>query len=306
MSGKFIPSADEKFAEKAGAFAAVIANDLAVYDVAREESEALTSAVARFRTALAAARHRQTKNLLATIEKNKQRQELEGMVRRVAARIRANDRIDRVAKGRLGIDERPTKLKQRKCPDEMPMLRFVRASSGGPTMEPKHELAFHARHRLGESMIPKAKPPGAERLELFVDLVPPDEPIPKFPGQNHGGRPWYLRSFTRTPFTVKPPMSRVPMRVVYWARWADTVGNVGPFSATVVGTVEGAANGYLPNAKPRDHEANLIVDERRRQGTYSVAVVQAQYELLNGPTVEMLPESVGRRQLEGPGERDAA
>jgi hypothetical protein len=33
-------------------------------------------------------------------------------------------------------------------------------------------------------------------------------------------------------------MARVPMRVVYWGRWADSVGNVGPFSATAAAWIE--------------------------------------------------------------------
>lgn len=34
-------------------------------------------------------------------------------------------------------------------------------------------------------------------------------------------------------------MPSSPMQVVYWARWADSSGNVGPFSKTVVADVEG-------------------------------------------------------------------
>ena len=86
------------------------------------------------------------------------------------------------------------------------------------------------------------KPEGAVRLELFVDLVLTDEPIPARPGANHGGRPWYLRSYTRSPIVLAPPMASVPMRVVYWGRWADSVGNVGPFSATAVGWIEGGSH----------------------------------------------------------------
>jgi hypothetical protein len=77
------------------------------------------------------------------------------------------------------------------------------------------------------------------RVEIFVDLVPPGQPIPQFPGQYLGGRPWYLRSFSRSPCKVKHPMPPVPMLVVYWARWADAQGNVGPFSQTCIARPEG-------------------------------------------------------------------
>ena len=102
-----------------------------------------------------------------------------------------------------------------------------------------HELTF-------ASLDGKSKPPGAMRLELFVDLIPPDEEIPAYPGANHAGRPWYLRSYTRSPIKLTPPMARVPMCVVYWGRWADSTGNVGPFSATAVAWIEGGTHALLP------------------------------------------------------------
>ena len=79
----------------------------------------------------------------------------------------------------------------------------------------------------------------AVRVEIFADLVPLGQPIPKFPGQYLGGRPWYLRSFSRSPCKVKHPMPPVSMLVVYWARWADAQGNVGPFSQTCIARPEG-------------------------------------------------------------------
>ena len=36
------------------------------------------------------------------------------------------------------------------------------------------------------------------------------------------------------------------MRVVYWGRWADSSGNVGPFSATAAGWIEGGSHRLLP------------------------------------------------------------
>ena len=84
---------------------------------------------------------------------------------------------------------------------------------------------------------------GRARLELFVDLVPLNEPIPAHPGERSGGRLWYLRSFTTSRFEVDFPRlvvgdRPVPMRVAYWGRWADSTGGVGPFSQTCVSPLE--------------------------------------------------------------------
>jgi hypothetical protein len=62
------------------------------------------------------------------------------------------------------------------------------------------------------------------------------------------GTSLYLRSYTRSPIRLTPPMAKVPMRIVYWARWADSTGNVGPFSATAAAWIEGG--NYLPRLNP--------------------------------------------------------
>ena len=92
-------------------------------------------------------------------------------------------------------------------------------------------------------------------------------------------------------------MARVPMRVVYWGRWADATGNVGPFSETVVGWVEGGA--HLPALAPSLHhtkQLKLLEDVGPRalpegpESVYVVAVMQAQYESLMR-ALPALPES---------------
>ena len=150
----------------------------------------------------------------------------------------------------LGLRPADGKRRARRCPQEPPALRFVRALHVGNAIAPMHELKFYAAGTYG-----KTKPPGAARLELFVDLVPPGETPPDYPGQNATSRPWYLRSYSRSPIRLTPPICRVPMLVVYWARWADAIGNVGPLCATVVSRIEGwsgqaAATAGLNGPKP--------------------------------------------------------
>ena len=52
------------------------------------------------------------------------------------------------------------------------------------------------------------------------------------PSQMCGGLVWYLRSHSTSRFEVAYPMmpDGRAMLVVYWGRWADARGGVGPFS----------------------------------------------------------------------------
>jgi hypothetical protein len=189
-------------------------------------------------------------------------------------------------------------------------LRFERALHEGGGATPMHELSCKAIN------FSKAKPEGAVRLELFVDLVPPDEPIPAHPGANHAGRPWYLRSYTRSPIVLQPPMARVPMRVVYWGRWADSTGEVGPFSATAVAWIEGGSHQLLPGGTGLElgslsgrKPVKLIEDASApgpadRDVTYRVAVMEVQVQSMQ-PTLTATPQREAR-QLEGPANEETS
>jgi hypothetical protein len=196
------------------------------------------------------------------------------------------------------------------CPQEPPRLRFVRALHQAGA-SPMHELSFTSYD------LNRARPEGAVRLELFVDLVAPDEPVPAHPGANHGGRPWYLCSFTRSPIVLAPPMPRVPMRVLYWGRWAGSgsgPGNVGPFSATAAGWIEGGTHGYLPGGLGlrmgdfgRDQQKLIDAEPAMHAGRderYSVAVLEVHYRSFQpNPAPAALPAPSAEeepRQLEGP------
>ena len=120
----------------------------------------------------------------------------------------------------------------------------------------------------GYTVTNKSKPNGAVRVELFVDLVALGEKVPQFPGQYLGGRPWYLRSFTSCPMKVKHPVPPVPMLVVYWARWADAKGNVGPFCATVKARVEGWDGGgrALPSfTEGRERQQRIVITSAMKE-----------------------------------------
>jgi hypothetical protein len=318
MSKKPIPTGDSDFASKAESFARAIAEEPGKFQITQSDSDALSAAVAKFRQTLQAHR-RGGQSDVTRIIKDEARKEAVAIMRRLRNLVRANDRIDAATKVLVNIHER-SKAKQLLVPNEPPRLRFLRAHHESAST-PMHELMF-------QSLDCKSKPPGAVRLELFVDLIPPNEEIPAMPGANHAGvmvgRAWYLRSYTRSPIKLIPPMARVPMRVVYWGRWADSQGNVGPFSATAVGWIEGGSQAFLPggtgmvmsrmngpNPVPILEDANATREGEQggRDETYSVAVLEVRYGSVSAAEIaKVLPSPVReeRRQLEPPRESEAA
>lgn len=304
MSKKFIPNGDLDFASMAESFTRNIAPAPGRYAVSTEEAEALTAAVTRFRDALQAARHSGGRSAVATAAKEEARLIAEKRIRRIAHLVRASESIDASAKIALGIRERSAKPRVLTVPNEPPRLEFVRAIHDNGAV-PVHELKFSSIDYC------KAKPEGAVRIELFCDLIAPDEPTPAFPGATPGSRPLYLRSFTRSPITLTPPMARVPMRVVYWGRWADSLGNVGPFGATAVGWIEGGTHHLmgLPRPglhmpKPIDVSRGLAHDRAQIEHgtTVYVALLEAQQRSIGHAVVsrELPSQTETLRQLEGP------
>lgn len=284
MAKKFIPNSDQEFATMAMAFARTLAARHGECGISSEDSARLTAAVSAFHNALREARSG-GRSVVVTRTKDDCRATAEQMIRRFAHLIRANPNLDEATKFCLHIRPRTEKPKALRCPKEAPELRFVRAHHEGSGAAPMHELSFYAND--GSS-----KPAGAVRVELFVDLIPPDEPVPAHPGATSNSRPWYLRSYTRSPIKLNPPMANVPMRVVYWARWADSVGNVGPFSKTAVGWIEGGTHhlmfpGNLPG-KPRAEVMRIeAAAPPAREERYRVALLEVQYQTFTPPA---LPE----------------
>ena len=121
---------------------------------------------------------------------------------------------------------------------------------------------------------------------------------------------------SRSPIRLTPPICRVPMLVVYWARWADAIGNVGPLCATVVSRIEGwtgqgEATAGLKGPKPvrilEDASgAAALLDPAARQQIYRIAVLEAQFQYgrpqhVAAPALATDPrEARPVRQLEGP------
>jgi len=262
QSVKFIPAGDSDFAHMARVFANGVAKHAARFAVGADRVEKLNSAVEAYRTALVATMGTTTAGPHATRVKNTARRECEAVVRAVARIVRVCADLNDADRLNLNMTARPEagRMKARSCPQVAPVLTFIgnaddaRARGAGGGM---HVLRFGNDFDRASN----AKPKGAARLEVFVDLVPPHRPpqvtgdmprhiasydstvggqVPVHPMQT-SGRLWYVGSFTTNKFAVEFPVMRdgTPMLVCYWARWADAKGGVGPFSQTCVARVEG-------------------------------------------------------------------
>lgn len=254
---RFIPDADSEFAHMARHFASHVERNADRFDVSQDKVEELMRTVAAFRDALSKTLQRRTAGPHATYVKNEARKDAEAIVRSVGRYLRgiADETLTNVDRLNLNLPKRSKRAKRLECPQVAPILKFI-----GST-DPHGKAAQGGRHileyRNDFDCASAAKPHGAARLELFVELVPVDEPIPTHPGQRSGGRLWYLRSFTTRRFEVDFPRlfdgdsggRPVPMRVVYWGRWADASGGFGPFSQTCVAPVENGQYG-LPGHVP--------------------------------------------------------
>ncbi len=162
--------------------------------------------------------------------------------------MRSNDRVAASDKARLGLRvrkkpgeaARAAKREAAEALREAPRLAFVGATHRTGCV-PEHELRFQRQRGPGR---PAGALPGTlpgARLELFFELVPPDAAVPDVPGAAGYGF-HYLRSFVKSPVVLRPPMADRPIRVVYWGRWADASGEVGPMSRAAAGWVEGGSH----------------------------------------------------------------
>ena len=250
---KFVPSADSDFAMTANNFAEYLARHAEACGVTPDDVAEVREAVDAFRSALTATLQQFERSSKNTWQKNEARKAAEKIVRKHANVIRSNPDVGDFHKFalRLKRTKRSASPKVRKCPAHPPLLHFIGSRDGvrGDLAQGSgsgaHILRFRAmedRDPKDAGMVRKAKPDGAARIELYMDLIPVGEPVPTHPmerAQEGKGWPLYLRSFTTNPIEVEFPVPREPHLVVYWARWAGVTGDTGRFSRTCVARLEG-------------------------------------------------------------------
>jgi len=299
---KFIPTSDSDFAfVTENIFLPYLKGDPAAYGLSAEDVANIDTAVTAYRAALAKSLHKFSRTKRTIMDKDIARKKAEEIVRRYANIIRANPQVSATRKTLLRLKERPKTLKPRKCPKNPPILIFKGSRDGmvgeigDGSGSGVHVLNFfdYVDNCIRDvGTIRRAKPDGAVRLELFVDLVPSGEAVPRTPADRMcAGRGWplYLRSFTKSPIEVEFPLPSQPMLVVYWGRWADATGEVSRFSKTCVARVEGwSSTPALPEAS---HDA-----ARRIETKY--VIVQAPYQLPNHIEGDQVRAQLGSHLLE--------
>lgn len=284
---KFIPSADSDFALTADEFAGYLTTDPVEHNISADEAAEIAKVVGEFRAALAVAIRRRTRTIESVDAKDRARRKAEEIVRRFGRIIRADPLVESWRKKLLRIKEPAKKLKPRKYPQGPPVLQFI-GTGDGVAMEsgPGGGSGVHVLkvwHVDALDNLQKKKPDGAERIEVFFDLVPPGEPIPRHPAER--GWPKFLCSRTGHKIEVEYPVPiSGPMLVVYWVRWANATGGVGKFSKTCVARVEGWT------ANPAQLAQGAEGSAPRLEGR----AVETKYIFIHTPIAGELPEASGR------------
>jgi hypothetical protein len=289
MARRFFPDADTAFEHKMRAFADNIAQRPEAYGIPRDDEQAIVQAVKDFAGALQSSRVPSTRSKALVARKDEARAELTQLVRRALLLIRANEQLSIEDRVNIGLIERPERAKKQRCPQSQPVLYFKADVHRTWSTPGWHVITFNDLIVSAK----RAKPDGASRLELFVDLVPLDEPWPNMPGDRHGGLAFYLGSYTRTPFKIAYPKTNVPMRVVYWGRWANNTGETGPFSRPLVAPLDSEMWSHLlpgPEDEARGPrvEQRVIITSARRALPEGVETI----DTLHAESKRVLPDQV--------------
>ena len=296
MAKKFIPNGDVDFWSMAKVFAGSVGREPGRFGVREDDTKFLVAAVAAFNDAYLINVQPAQRSPATVRQKETARRAAEAIIRRVAAGIRARAELSEADLIAVGMRPRAKASTAAAMANEGPRLWFKRAIHETSSV-PQHELTF-------ESVAGRPRPPGATRLELFVDLIPPDTDAPTYYKTSGPVRPIYMRSFTKSPIRLVPPMADVPMRVVYFARWADANGDVGPMSGPVAGWVEGGRHHlmYFDQTSPlAPMRIDVSAEAVSRETTVLVAMITGQ----TAKRAAMIEQQTVR-QLSGMVEADAA
>lgn len=296
MAKKFIPNGDHDFLKMAENFAANVGGSPEQYGISEADAAELRAATARFAEAMRACGNPYERSPAVTAVKEQTRRSAETILRRLTAVIKSNPAVDGAAKVIIGLNERTKAAAPLTVPDEVPRFSFWRAYHENGQV-PEHELGFGA-------LDGSARPRGAVRLELFVDLIPADVSVQAHYRDGLPSRPVYVRSYTKSPIRLVPPMADVPMRVIYFARWADADGNVGPMTGAVEGWVEGGRH-HLMNGPLMGHKPVMRIDVSPETVTRETTVLVA---MITGQTAKRatMIEQQAVRRIEGTVEAEAA
>ena len=222
--------------------AAQVSQDPARYHIPDADAHAIAQAVEAFAEAHKANRQRHTRSSATAARKNEARAVAEQLIRKAAHLIRVNQQISAGDKVAVGVREKPARLGKRQCPQTPPKLSLVGGQHGWQLRSNRHRIRFVDPARPQS----KAKPEGAARLELWVDVIPMGEQPPDRPSSRFGAHPLYLRSYSRSPIDVDYPKFAGPVQVLYWGRWASATGD----DRAVLAHAGGAGGRVLDATRP--------------------------------------------------------
>jgi hypothetical protein len=214
QTGPYVPRANDAFKDWVTAFAGIIAGNPAVYGLAPAEAETLAQWAQRYVQAYDVAQQERTRTKVTIRERDELRAAITPLFTGYAQRIKLNDGISDPDKIAIGVRPRRRSRSRRSCPASSPTLNFIAA------------YAAVDRLHFGDSTTSdsRAKPYGAERLELFVAYGDSGDSPPSIDDAR------YLGSVRRNPIMVHRDPAQGDRPRTYWARWAGHNDDVGPWS----------------------------------------------------------------------------
>ena len=238
MADLLFPDDDAGILAVAVNFAQVLKKNQSRYFVVDSEVDEIRRNVEEFRAAYFAANDKSTRTQAAVSLKDQTRNSTVSFIRTYANIIRANQGVSDQAKIELGMQPHNRGRSPRSCPQSEPLLKFQGLAPG------MHGLRFSDAKTPNSS----AKPMCAVRLELFMALSDPNGPEPTIDEAK------YLRSYTKNPIRIMLPAPGTPKLVTYWGRWADSRGEVGPWSVALHTTIVGKGSIAAPPQSDRDED----------------------------------------------------
>jgi len=218
----YIPRADADFNLWAAAYCNTLNKAPASYMMTPAETADLMHRYQIFAAALLRATNEGTRNTGTIAAKDDARSVLKTLCRQYAAFIRCNDGIDDQGKINAGVRPRNIARNERNCEGMVPALDYIGSLPG------LDQLAY-----IDANTKSKAKPRGAERLELWVAYTATGDPKPK------PSAAILIGSFKKSKMIVDQDAER-DARIggssghpTFWARWVGYDGQPGPWSLSV-------------------------------------------------------------------------
>jgi hypothetical protein len=258
QTGPYVPRKDQACRSWLNQFARQVGADPQAFDLSETDGELLLNLAAQADAAFNLALTPATRTSGTILAKDQARDRAVATFRVYAMRIKQNPAIDSDTKIHLGTHVDASRTTRVATPVSYPMLIVTGAAPF------QHEIRYHDSS-IGSR---RAKPPGANALELWAQFAGPGidgdaEASFTMAARRHGQRDAtciagarFLGTFTKQPFTVSYPNrpDLIGAAAAYYGRWVTRTGLVGPWGPATTMSIPFAG---LPGraATPRAHDA---------------------------------------------------